>query len=124
VVVTNDVVELITYKKFFWKGRVDHVINSGGVKIHPEEVEKKLQKIILQRFFVTSLPDDALGEKLVLFIEAEFNEEELKHLQKEIQQSKELDKFEKPKKIYFVEKFEETHTGKVNRLHTLKARLS
>lgn len=122
-IVTNDVVELVTYKKFFWKGRIDHVINSGGVKIYPEEVEKKLQNIILQRFFVTSLPDDALSEKLILFVEAAFSEEVLQHLKEEIQQSKKLDKFEKPKKIYFVEKFEETHTGKINRLNTLKARL-
>ncbi|MBW2962046.1 AMP-binding protein [Mesonia aestuariivivens] len=124
LVVTNDVVELITYKKFFWKGRIDNVINSGGVKIHPEEVEKKLQNIILQRFFVTSLPDDALGEKLILFVEAAFSEEVLEHLKEEIQKSKKIDKFEKPKKIYFVEKFEETHTGKVNRINTLKARLA
>lgn len=123
-IVTNDVVELVTYKKFFWKGRIDHVINTGGVKIHPEQVEKKLQAIILQRFFVTSLPDDALGDKLILFVEAEFNEEVLEHLSREIRNSKKLDKFEKPKKIYFVEKFEETHTGKVDRISTLKSKLT
>jgi len=95
-----------------------------GVKIHPEEVEKKLQPIILHRFFVTSLPDDALGEKLILLVETEFNEEQLFHLQQEIKESTELNKFEKPKKIYFIEKFEETHTGKVNRINTLKASLA
>jgi len=123
-IVTNDVVELLTYKKFYWKGRIDHVINSGGIKIHPEEVEKKLQPIIIHRFFVTSLPDDALGEKLVLLVECEFDEEQLSHLQQEIKESAELNKFEKPKKIYFIEKFEETHTGKVNRINTLKASLA
>lgn len=122
-IITNDVVELVTYKKFIWKGRIDHVINSGGIKIHPEEVERILQPLILQRFFITSLPDDALGEKLVLFIEAEFSEEMLAQLKINIANNHALGKYEKPKKIYFVEKFEETHTGKIHRINTLKAKL-
>ena len=123
-IVTNDIVEIITYKKFIWKGRIDNVINSGGIKIHPEEVEKKLQKIILRRFFITSLPDLALGEKLVLFVENEFSEENLDNLKAQISNLKSLGKYEVPKKIYFVEKFEETHTGKINRGNTLRGKLS
>lgn len=122
-IVTNDIVEILTYRKFIWKGRIDNVINSGGVKIHPEEVERKLQKIIVNRFFVTSLPDDALGDRLVLFVESAFSEEALHSLKAQICQLDALLKFEIPKKIYFVEKFEETHTGKINRMNTLKGRL-
>lgn len=123
-IVTNDIVEMQTFKKFIWKGRVDNVINSGGVKIHPEEVERKLQKIILNRFFVTALPDDSLGDKLVLFVEGQFSEEALQNLQSRINHLDTLLKFEVPKKIYFVEKFEETHTGKVSRMNTLKGRMA
>ncbi|HET8810146.1 MAG TPA: AMP-binding protein [Flavobacteriaceae bacterium] len=119
-IITNDIVELLTYKKFIWKGRVDNVINSGGIKIHPEEVERKLQKILLRRFFITSLPDSALGEKLVLFVENEFSEENLDKLKEQLSNLKSLQKYEVPKKIYFVEKFEETHTGKINRGNTLR----
>lgn len=122
-IITNDIVELLTYKKFIWKGRIDNVINSGGIKIHPEEVEKKLQKIILGRFFITSLPDISLGSKLVLFVEADFSMEALDVLKKQIASLNSLHKFEIPKKIYFVEKFEETHTGKINRINTLRSRL-
>ncbi|PZD77253.1 AMP-binding protein [Mesonia sp. K7] len=122
--VTNDVVELVTYKKFFWCGRYDHIINSGGVKIFPEQVEKKLESFILHRFFITSLPDDALGEKVILFIEAPFSEENLSFFAEELKNCCDLEKFEKPKKIYFIEKFEETHTGKVNKIATVKARLA
>lgn len=122
-IVTNDIVELLTYKKFIWKGRIDNVINSGGIKIHPEEVEKKLQKIILSRFFITSLPDVALGDRLVLFVEAAFSEEALDDLKQRISDLETLIKFEIPKKIYFVEKFEETHTGKINRNNTLRSKL-
>lgn len=123
-IVTNDIVELITYRKFILKGRIDNVINSGGIKIHPEEIEKKLEKILFRRFFITSLPDDSLGEKIVLFLEAEFSEDTLKILQEKINTIGILHKYEIPKKIYFVEKFEETHSGKINRMNTLKAKMS
>jgi O-succinylbenzoic acid--CoA ligase len=53
-VLTNDIVDIKSPKKFYWKGRADNVINTGGVKIHPELVEKKLQKLI------TILPYDPL----------------------------------------------------------------
>lgn len=120
-IVTNDVVEIINFKKFLWKGRIDNVINSGGVKLYPEEIEAKLSTLIPHRFFVTSLPDDALGEKLVLMVESDFSEEGILNLQREIKRSRTLQKYEVPKKIYFVEKFEETPNGKIHRENTLKS---
>jgi len=122
-ILTNDVVEIESYKKFFWKGRFDNVINSGGVKIHPEEVEKKLQKLITQRFFLSGMEDDALGEKVVLFVEMPFSEDLLSDLKEAIDNLKGLGKYEKPKKIYFVEKFEETANGKVSRERTISAQV-
>ncbi len=123
VIVTNDVVEILTYKKFLWKGRIDNVINSGGVKLFPEQIERKLDEIIDQRFFITSMPDEALGEKLVLFIESDFSEINLKTLEQEISSLKSLEKYEFPKKIYFVEKFEETPGGKIHREFTSKSKV-
>ncbi len=120
---TNDIVEIETYKKFYWKGRADNVINSGGIKIHSEEVEKKLQKLITQRFFLSAMPDDALGEKVVLFVELPFSEQTINDLNKAIDGMEELTKYEKPKKIYLVEKFEETPNGKVNRKRTVSAKM-
>jgi len=123
-IITNDVVEIITYKKFIWKGRYDNVINSGGIKLYPEEIERKINKVLDRRFFVTSIPDDSLGEKLILFVEDDFSEETLNELQDSISGLKSLDKYEKPKKIYLVEKFEETPNGKIHRENTLKAKVS
>jgi len=122
IIVTNDVVEIITYKKFLWKGRYDNVVNSGGIKLFPEEIEWKLNKIMDRRFFVTGLPDDALGEKLVLFVEADFSEELIEDLQKEIEGLDNLDKYEIPKKIYLIQKFEETPNGKIHRENTVRSR--
>lgn len=123
-IVTNDVVEIVTYKKFIWKGRYDNVINSGGIKLYPEEIERKINKVLDRRFFVTSLPDDSLGEKLVLFVEDDFSEETLEDIEKSLLGLNSLDKYEKPKKIYLVGKFEETPNGKIHRENTLRSKVS
>lgn len=123
VVVTNDVVEILTYKKFCWKGRIDNMINSGGIKLFPEEIESKLNEIINRRFFVTGMQDDALGEKLVLFVEADFSEELIAQLQEEINSLESLGKYEIPKKIYLIQKFEETPNGKIHRENTFRSKI-
>ncbi len=116
-VITHDIVELANDTQFQFLGRLDHVINSGGVKIHPEKVEKKLSSIISERFFITSIPDEKLGEKVVLVIEKEnsgFNLNLESHLAP----------FEVPKRIFFVKKLIETPTGKIKRKETLDRILS
>jgi o-succinylbenzoate---CoA ligase len=111
LIITNDVVDLISDTEFNWLGRFDNVINSGGVKLHPEIIEKKLSNSIESRYFITSVKDEKLGEKLVLLIEGE---------KKEIDFNKtELSKFEVPKNVYFIQKFEETETGKIQRKKSL-----
>lgn len=115
-VVTNDVVKVLDETHFIWLGRYDNVINSGGVKLFPEQIEEKLSSKISQRFFVKGVPDEELGEKLVLVIEGEpitIDEEVFKK----------LSKFEKPKEILFVPKFAETVSGKIIRDKTLEEAL-
>ena len=36
---TKDRVRLLDNKRFHYEGRLDHVINSGGIKLHPEKFE-------------------------------------------------------------------------------------
>lgn len=107
-IVTNDIVKLVSANQFIWLGRFDNVINSGGIKIQPEQVEAKLAAKIPRRFFVSGLPDDDLGEKVVLYIEG--TSWEIDHSVFDM-----LDKYEKPKAIIFVPKFKETATGKILR---------
>ncbi|MCW4469931.1 AMP-binding protein [Flavobacterium sp. MFBS3-15] len=107
-VVTNDVVEITGDTHFIWLGRYDNVINSGGVKLFPEQIEEKLSGKIDRRFYVKGVSDEVLGEKLVLVVEGEpFDIDNAAF--------KGLGKFEKPKDIMFVEKFEETGSGKIKR---------
>ena len=110
IIFTNDVVQLISDKQFNWLGRFDNVINSGGIKLQPEVIENKLSNVLTNRFFVTGFPDEYLGEKLVLIIEG-------KETKINFTKSN-LTKYEVPKTIYFLDKFIETETGKVNRKQT------
>ena len=121
IIFTNDIVEVISDKHFEWLGRFDNVINSGGVKLHPERIEEKLSNIIDQRFFVAGIPDAQLGEKLLLIIECQ-SENRLKLQQfiaKKIQHLDRLSKYEKPKEILFVSTFVTTETKKIQRNKTL-----
>ncbi|MGJ8684116.1 MAG: AMP-binding protein [Nonlabens sp.] len=110
--VTNDIVELIDEHQFKILGRIDEVINSGGIKIHPDQVEQKLAHQIKNRFFITGMNDEDLGEKVVLIVEG--NKSDYKKA------FSLLEKYEVPREIYFVEKFEETHTKKVDKRSTLE----
>lgn len=70
LITTNDVVELLSENTFKWVGRRDNVINSGGVKIHPESLEQDLKLPV--SFILSAVPDSVLGEKLVLVIQGQW----------------------------------------------------
>ncbi len=113
VILTNDIVELINENQFIFIGRMDNVINSGGIKLQPEQIEEKLASKIQQRFFIASKPDNELGEKVVLVVEGDHQEFDDKLYES-------LDKYEKPKEILFIPKFVETGSGKIMRKETMK----
>jgi len=112
-IVTNDIVNLHSNSSFEWLGRYDNVINSGGIKLYPEEIEFKLRSSIKQQFFITSIPDDTLGERLVLILEDKQNTIDSKIFDV-------LEKHEKPKEIFTISKFIETGSGKIHRKKNLK----
>ncbi len=113
-IVTNDIVKIISDSSFEWLGRYDNVVNSGGIKLFPEQIESKLQDKIEGEFFIASKEDDTLGEKLILVIEG--NKDDIDNAIFDG-----LDKYEKPKEIHFISKFKETMSGKIHRKNTLEA---
>ena len=121
VVVTNDLVEILSKTEFKWLGRYDTIINSGGIKLIPEQIELKLTAIIDNRFFVAGIPDTILGEKLLLIIEQDVisSEYEKSVILNEVKNLKSLSKYEVPKEIYFLPNFIETETKKIQRQKTL-----
>ena len=118
-IITNDIVELQTEKSFRWLGRYDSVINSGAVKIHPEQVEKKLEGILSNYYFISSQPDKVLGNKVVLVIESKvFTMRQIEELKITLQSV--LNKYEMPKLILFIPAFVYSESAKLLRAETLK----
>ena len=105
---TTDVVESIN-EGFVVKGRLDQVIISGGVKLFPEEIESMLSTIVFQPYYISSLPDEVLGQKVVLYVEGEtqdFQIEKINQLNLGIR---------KPREIILKPKFNRTASGKIIR---------
>lgn len=66
--VTNDVVRLIDKHRFEWIGRFDNVINSGGIKIHLESLEREISTLLpgLPEFYLVGVPDEKWGTALAM----------------------------------------------------------
>lgn len=122
-VITNDLVELKGPGKFLWLGRWDSVINSGGVKIIPEKIEKELENIFQKnkfnhRFFIAALPDEKLTNKTVLIVEGvQFSSELLQRSLNALRSA--VSVYELPKEVYSIPEFALTKSRKIDRIQTL-----
>ncbi|MGB1122482.1 MAG: hypothetical protein ACPG08_03075, partial [Flavobacteriales bacterium] len=67
---TNDAADVRSAKSFRWLGRLDDVINSGGIKIHPAAVEQALASVIDGPFTCYGESHPQWGQALVLRIHA------------------------------------------------------
>ena len=116
--ITNDIIKLYSKSSFEWLGRFDNVINTGGIKVNPEQIEQKIEAFIQDDFFIASENDEKLGSKVILVIENEgkIDTDLLKQQFKTV-----LSKFEMPKEIYVLPQFKRTETGKIQRKQTLKS---
>jgi len=120
---TQDLIELQSNNSFRWLGRVDFVVNSGGIKLFPEVIEKKAEEVIYEifpsvKYFFFGEQDELLGERLVLILETTYSSSREKILTERLRDV--LSPYEMPKKIRFSESFELTENGKVNRSATLR----
>ncbi|PSR52870.1 acyl-CoA synthetase [Adhaeribacter arboris] len=124
LIVTNDLVNLVSKHEFEWLGRVDNTINSGGIKVQAEKVEVVLAQALLdlqldKRSFITALPDDKLGQRVVAVLEGEkLNNTEEEALKRRLNQV--LNKYEVPKAFQYISDFCTTPTGKIDKPATLK----
>lgn len=111
---TNDCVTLYPDGSFVVKGRVDNVINSGGVKIQIEEDERLLQGVLSFPFAITSVPDSFYGERAVLLAEhPEFSAKETDEYFVLLKQT--LPRYHAPRDIIFVRSLPRTENGKIDR---------
>lgn len=112
---TTDLIKLNNSTSFEWIGRADFIINVGGIKLNPEEIETILSEYIASPFIIAGAKDEKLGEKIILIIEGD----ETINLDQALLQEK-LIKFAVPKSIYYIPLFSRTESGKINRIETLK----
>ena len=112
---TNDIAEIDgDGRRFRIRGRRDNVVCSGGIKMHIEEIEAKLQAHTDIPLMITKRADEKFGETVVLL--AECNDmEPLKALC-----HKWLSKYELPHDYIYVERLPLTETGKPARAEALR----
>ena len=113
--VTTDCVDLMSPTEFVWKGRSDYVINSGGIKLHPELIEKALSAVISVPFFVFGQPDKQLGQSLSIVFEGQMPNKVTEIISK----LDTLRRYEKPKDYFVLSQFVRTN-GKILRNLTLQ----
>lgn len=109
---TNDIARIYPDGSFVISGRKDNILNSGGIKVQAEEVEKALRPLIPVPFVITSVPDPRLGEAVTLLMEPypELNLEELRNKMEEL-----LPPYHSPKHIVVVASIPQTGNGKTDR---------
>lgn len=112
-IVTNDVADVVDSTHFKWRGRFDNVINTGGLKVFPETVERIISRYVEVPFYLTGIPDSLWGERVVMVVEGVGNELAERQIMDICR--KYLSRHEVPKDIVFVERFKRTISGKVIR---------
>ena len=112
-VTTNDLVDILSPTEFRWRGRIDNAINSGGVKIIPEELEREIADLLDVRYYVGRRPSPTWGEVPVLVVETtNLTDDRRDALLAAMRNRLGI---RAPRQIVTLARFDETPTGKVVR---------
>ncbi len=108
---TNDIIQITGNQEFKYVGRSDNIINTGGIKVYPEILEKEIEKILNRKdFFVDKVDDIDLGEKVIIVALKSLELDKLKEAIKKIKDQKIA-----PKSILLTDFFYLTPNNKINR---------
>ncbi len=115
-IITNDLAEIHPDGGFVIKGRTDNIINTGGVKISPEQIEQTLSHILRTPLAISWIPDSALGQKTVLILQADIIPDNLDTILQ-----KHLPPYHRPKEVRLLPQLPHNPNGKLDRkaLHRL-----
>lgn len=114
--ITNDIAEFTSPREFRILGRADNVIITGGLKVHPEQVEALLAPIAgpFGDYYLTSEPHPKWGNTLVLVIESAglspVRQQAILNAAAEI-----LPPHQRPRRIEIKNKLPRTSSGKIIR---------
>lgn len=114
-IVTNDIIEINDFS-FKWLGRADLVVNSGGIKIHIEPLEKELSSFFKTEIFVWKKPDEKLGERLVGILKNEAIYQKIKAGVGSYEEN--FKKYHFPKEWILTKNWALTKSGKIDRKQT------
>lgn len=110
----NDIVELIDSRTFRLLGRADNVINSAGLKLHPEVLEQMYAAVLdaETEFYVRGEPSVEWGSSVLLVVEGSpaLAEQAMHRLS-----ASDIARRYLPKRAEAVERFERTASGKIIR---------
>lgn len=121
-IVTNDRVVIHTDGSFEVLGRIDNVINSGGIKIQLEKIDNalaRLKQLSGRQYFTWYENDEELGQKLIVIIKGE-PIDQMEEYEAKVDLRSFLEKYEVPKAFYYTDEFILTDSGKVQRQKTAK----
>ena len=108
--------KMLTYSKHFqYLNRYDFIINTGGIKVNPEEIELKLKSLLKKPFFIWFMKDVHLGQKIVLVVQEKVN---LKLKKKDFTHY--LNKYEIPKNYCQIKDFVLSKSQKIDRIKTMQ----
>lgn len=110
---TNDIVRLTSPRTFEWLGRYDNVINSGGIKIFPEKLERELAPLLPFQFYIKGIPSEKWGAEaaLVCPADAPLDDAEILALCRS-----RLAPFQVPRSVIRMTQLSLTSTGKIRRI--------
>lgn len=109
---TTDVVDLLDESSFRWRGRADGVINSGGIKLFPEELESLYAPFLEGiTYYVVGVEHPVWGSAPALVLEGEHDTAKIaESLREAISDHRRL-----PKAIVCCPEFARTPSGKLIR---------
>ncbi len=117
---THDQVDLYPDGRFILKGRADFVINSGGVKIFPEQLELRLASFFHRPFFIIGHKHPILGQVPLLVVESHLlTKKDIVELCQFIVSS--IPRHQRPVALRPVQKVHRSEGGKILRKQTLEA---
>jgi len=107
-------VELVDDTHFKWLGRYDNVILTGGKKVFPEQLEARTAGILPYPHYFTAVPDDVLGQAIMLVLETDRTQEEvLPEVLNKLMVT--LHPHELPRRVQALQRIKRTSGGKVIR---------
>lgn len=117
-IVTNDIVEIHSKDTFSFKGRLDNVINSGGLKVNPETLENEWSAFLPFKFIISSEPNSIYNHRIIMIINRLniLTKNDIINLLNENRVPSRLH----PKEIYYSESWTETPSHKPIRAEILK----